>query len=293
MSAHQMLCHLNDAFGLYMGAIRTAPLGFPYPSKLLKWGCLWVPVRWPKGFRTVPEVDQERTGTRPVEFQKDAAEFKILLNRFAGLADDFVWPIHPLLGQMSRTEWMRLAYLHTDHHLPPVWSVSFRCMTSPQSLTELLRGKGAHADPLACIEDLPTQLAEYHIDGFPHSIVDIVFHMNYWMNYELKRIRGQKPKYPEHNAESFPSTPQNWDQLKRDFSWFLSEFAKLAKSTAEEFNREIESSSAALEQQSSKLSSVEAILWQMVAHNSYHTGQIVMVRQALKAWPPKSGGDTW
>jgi uncharacterized damage-inducible protein DinB len=163
----------------------------------------------------------------------------------------------------------------------------------PQSLVELLRGKGAHVDPIACVEDLPTELAERRIEGFPHSIADLVFHMNYWMDYELKRIRGQNPKYPAHNAESFPSTPQNWDQLKRDLSWFLSEFAKLAQSPAEELNLEIESSAAALEHQSSKLNSVEAILWQMVAHNSYHAGQIVMIRQALNAWPPKSGGDSW
>ena len=162
-----------------------------------------------------------------------------------------------------------------------------------QSLTELLRGRGAHVDPLASVEDLSSELAEHRIEGFPHSVADLVFHMNYWMNYELKRIRGQNPKYPEHNSESFPSTYQDWDQLKRDLSWFVSEFAKLAQSPAEELKREVESSAAALEQQSSKLNSVEALLWQMVAHNSYHAGQIVMIRQALKAWPPTSGGDTW
>src|SRR5579872_6515840 len=154
------------------------------------------------------------------------------------------------------------------------------------ALTQLLRGKGAHVEPLACIEDLDGPLASQHISNFPHSVADLVFHMNYWMNYELKRIRGQNPKYPEHNAESFPSTPQNWDQLKRDLSWFLSEYAKLAESSQQELKREVESSAAALEQQSSKLNSVEALLWQMVAHNSYHAGQIVMIRQALKAWPP-------
>ena len=146
---------------------------------------------------------------------------------------------------------------------------------------------------MACIEDLPADLADRRIDGFPHSVADLVFHMNYWMNYEIKRIRGQNPTYPEHNSESFPSTPQNWDQLKRDLSWFLSEFGKLAQSPPEEMNCAVEASTAALEQQSSRLNSVEAILWQMVAHNSYHTGQIAMLRQALNSWPPKSGGDTW
>jgi uncharacterized damage-inducible protein DinB len=149
-------------------------------------------------------------------------------------------------------------------------------MTSSQSLIELLRGKGAHVDPIGCVEDLATELAERRIAGFPHSVADLVFHMNYWMNYELKRIRGQKP--------------QNWEQLKRDLSWFLSEFAKLAQSPPEELRREVESIHPGDKQQAN---TIEALLWQMVAHNSYHTGQIAMLRQALNAWPPKSGGDTW
>ena len=161
---------------------------------------------------------------------------------------------------------------------------------SHQALTELLRGKGAHSDPIACVEDVPAELAVVHLEAFPHCISDLVFHMNYWMNYELKRIRGQRPKYPEHNAESFPTNPQDWDELRRDFARFLSEFAKLAESPAEELHRQVESIHEGDKQQSN---SVEAVLWQMVAHNSYHTGQIAAIRRARGAWPPKSGGDTW
>jgi|SRR5579872_6421357 len=158
------------------------------------------------------------------------------------------------------------------------------------ALTQLLRGKGAHVEPLACIEDLDGPLASQHISNFPHSIADLVFHMNYWMNYELKRIRGQKPKYPDHNAESFPTSPQNWDQLRRDFSWFLQEFSKLAESTPQDLARQIESIHAGDKKVANTL---EAIISQMIAHNSYHTGQIALIRRALNTWPPQSGGDSW
>jgi len=117
MSAHQMICHLNDAFKLYTGVITVAPLGFPYPSRLLKWGSLWVPIRWPKGFKTIAEVDQERGGTRPSEFQQDRMELRGRVNRFPQFPEDFAWPAHPYLGRMSARQWMRLGYLHTDHHL--------------------------------------------------------------------------------------------------------------------------------------------------------------------------------
>src|SRR5215469_1173130 len=167
-----------------------------------------------------------------------------------------------------------------------------------QVLVELLHGKGAHVDAIVCIEDLSAELAAKDVAGFPHSIGQLVFHMNYWMSYELRRIRGERPQYPQHAAESFPprDAPLDaklWDRLRRDMAWCIAEFTGLAQSRRNELDREIESSAAASEQQSSKLNSLEAILWQMVAHNSYHTGQIAMIRQALNAWPPKAGGDTW
>ena len=166
---------------------------------------------------------------------------------------------------------------------------------SQRALTELLRGQGAHADPLACVEDISAELAAREVAGFPHSIGQIVFHMNYWMDYELRRIRGQHPEYPEHASESWPAMPsptdaQEWERLRRDFAWFLAEYAKLAESFGPDLRREIESRH---EGDKKVAGTLEAVLWQMVAHNSYHVGQIAMIRRALGAWPPHSGGDSW
>jgi len=166
---------------------------------------------------------------------------------------------------------------------------------SQRALTELLRGQGAHADPIACVEDISAELAARHVAGFPHSIGELVFHMNYWMSYDLRRMRGEHPKYPEHNAESFPSGPSpadaaEWDRLRRDFAWFLAEHARLAESPPAELEREIEPMHERHQQLAGTL---EAVLWQTVAHNSYHLGQVAMIRRALGAWPPKAGGDSW
>jgi len=166
---------------------------------------------------------------------------------------------------------------------------------SRRVLTELLRGKGAHADPIACVEDISAEMAGRQVAGFPHSIGQLVFHMNYWMSYEMRRIRGEKPTYPEHAAESWPvaGTPgeaQEWDRLRRDLAWLLTAYAELAKSSAVEMQREIESAHPGDQKVAGTL---EAVLWQMVAHNSYHVGQIAMIRRALGAWPPRGGGDSW
>jgi uncharacterized damage-inducible protein DinB len=166
---------------------------------------------------------------------------------------------------------------------------------SARALTELLRGKGAHADPSACVEDISADTAARQAAGFPHSIEQLVFHMNYWMDYELRRIRGQKPAYPEHNSESFPPAPspadgQDWNRLRERFAALLADFAALANSSSEEMQRQIESAHAG---DAKVAGTLEDVLWQMVAHNSYHTGQIVTVRRALDVWPPRAGGDTW
>jgi uncharacterized damage-inducible protein DinB len=166
---------------------------------------------------------------------------------------------------------------------------------SSRALTELLHGKAAHADPLACIEDLSPESAARQVKGFPHSIGQLIFHMSYWMDYELRRIRGEKPIYPEHSSVSFPPAPspadaKDWGQLKNNFANLLCRFTALAKSSSEEMQREIET----MHDGDTKVAgTLKAVLWQMVAHNSYHTGQIAMIRRALGAWPPRGGGDTW
>ena len=118
MSAHQMICHLSDGFKLYMGVITVAPLGFPYPSRFMKAVVLWAPMQWPKGFKTVKELDYQKGGGTPPEiFERDMTQLRNLLERFTRSSRDFALQSHPNLGPMSEKEWMRLGYLHCDHHL--------------------------------------------------------------------------------------------------------------------------------------------------------------------------------
>ncbi len=166
---------------------------------------------------------------------------------------------------------------------------------SSRVLIELLRGQGAHAGPLVCVEDLSVDLAARHTEGFPHSIGQLVFHMNYWMDYDLRRARGEKPPYPEHNSESFPAAarPANadeWQEWQERFAALINETAALADSSQAELDRRVEATHPSHRQRADTL---EALLWQLAAHNSYHTGQIAMIRRALGAWPPRGGGDTW
>ena len=113
---------------------------------------------------------------------------------------------------------------------------------SETTLRELFRGKHAHADPVGSIEDLPAELAARHVEGFPHSIWQLVFHMNYWMDYELKRIRGERPAYPNSCVCSgWPSTPTNeieWQKVSADFRSLIQRLSIFSEER--ELDREVE-----------------------------------------------------
>lgn len=117
MSAHQMVCHLNDSFKMAVGERPIPPAGALIPGKLVKWLALYVPIPWPHGVPTVPDLNQDVSGTKPMGFETDVRELEMLLERMTRLERDFKWGSHPVFGSMPGRDWLRLGYLHMDHHL--------------------------------------------------------------------------------------------------------------------------------------------------------------------------------
>ena len=115
MSAHQMVCHLSDSMRAALGEKYISRSTSLFKRVILKRLALWAPLPWPHGFKTRPEMDQQQGGTPPVEFASDLEEFRTLLGRFCMLEGEFA--PHAMFGQMSKTERLRYAYLHIDHHL--------------------------------------------------------------------------------------------------------------------------------------------------------------------------------
>jgi len=173
---------------------------------------------------------------------------------------------------------------------------------SDNTLRELIYGKGAHVDPVACVEDISAELAARRVPGYPHSIWQIVLHMNYWMDYELRKIAGKNPHNPDHAIESWPShvepadasqwaeASSQWHDARQHFVDDLSQLAALADSDSVTLDRLVGDFDVA---KNPRQTSVRATLRQITAHNSYHAGQIALLRRQAGAWPPERGGDTW
>jgi hypothetical protein len=117
MSAHQMICHLDDSFKAGTGEKPVGSSTSFLRRTVVKWIGLYLPIPWPKGIPTRPEMSQELGGTRPTEFEADRQRLIHTIERFAAISRDFAWQAHPLFGRMSERDWWRWGYLHTDHHL--------------------------------------------------------------------------------------------------------------------------------------------------------------------------------
>jgi hypothetical protein len=115
MSAHEMICHLGDSFRASLGEKQLSPATTLFKRTVFKWTALWAPLQWPHGVETRPEMDQRHGGTQPEEFASDLEKLQILFGRFVKWQGEYA--PHPVLGPLSRTERMRHAYLHMDHHL--------------------------------------------------------------------------------------------------------------------------------------------------------------------------------
>ena len=117
MSVQQMVCHLADNYRMALGQRRVEITRVPIPRAFVKWGALYAPIPWPRGIPTSPETDQERGGTRPIQFAADLAQAAGLLESVARETGRLERQAHPVFGAMTVADWLRWGYLHTDHHL--------------------------------------------------------------------------------------------------------------------------------------------------------------------------------
>ncbi len=115
MSPHGMVCHLADSFAGVLGERAISDRSTLFGRTGMKWIALSTPFPWPKGVPTMPEADQERQGTPPVDFDADLARMLDLAESFGARLDEATMR-HPIFGRMTRAEWGRWGYRHVDHH---------------------------------------------------------------------------------------------------------------------------------------------------------------------------------
>ncbi len=151
----------------------------------------------------------------------------------------------------------------------------------------------AAAPPGHILEALPEELAHRATPGLVHTIYAELWHITYWQQVTLDWIAGLETPAPAHNDLSFPDAAQTaaepWQALCARFFAGNQEAGRRAAN--DDLARAIRCPSPP--GQPTRTMSVGDKLISLAAHNHYHFGRIVLLRQLAGAWPPPSGGFTW
>ncbi len=156
----------------------------------------------------------------------------------------------------------------------------------------MLSGDSAAAPPAFILEALPAATAHRRMDGAPHTIFEELWHITFWQQMTLDWIAGIETPFPAHPSAGFPGAndPESWDELWQRFFRGNEKAAEAARDT---HRLELPVRCPSRPGVPTRIMTVRDQLLSLGAHNHYHFGRIVLLRQLLGAWPPPSGGFSW
>ena len=149
-----------------------------------------------------------------------------------------------------------------------------------QHLLDLLRGRNAHADFDTSLTDFPSRLRGVKPPGAPHTAWQLLEHMRIAQLDILEFSRSAKHKSPAWPEGYWPKgeAPPNaaaWNNSLRSFRADLKAMAKLVADKKTDLFARIPHGAG------------QTILRETLLiadHNSYHLGQIVLLRRLLGTW---------
>lgn len=161
-------------------------------------------------------------------------------------------------------------------------------------LSLCLSGDSAHTPPSHILEHIGEELAHRRPPGVPHTIYEELWHLAFWQQITLDWINEIETPCPEHAALGFPTEAHS---AHESFEDLRHRFLNGAEAAAE-----IADDDALLEKpircpsptgKPTRTMTIREQLESLAAHNAYHLGRIVLLRQMMGLWPPPSGGFTW
>ncbi len=149
-----------------------------------------------------------------------------------------------------------------------------------QAFSDGLYGKQAHYDVLKALRGVTAKDAKKQPNKKLHSIWDHVYHMVFWHDITLKAINGEELDWETiKGTDWLPAdatmNEKAWRELVASFANHLTELKRINETA--DLTRLIKGFGGA--------PLGKGVLIE-IQHNSYHIGQVVILRQILGIWPP-------
>ena len=161
-------------------------------------------------------------------------------------------------------------------------------------LQRVLVGDAAAAAPEQVVRGVTEERSRRRPAGSPRSLYEELWHVTFWLERSRDWIGGKPTPYPASAVDGFPTVlemeRESWAELVQRFLRGLERAAEAAGEAAR-LEGPVECPSVPGEPM--RTMTVREQLENLGAHNSYHLGRMVLLRQMLGAWPPEGGGFTW
>jgi uncharacterized damage-inducible protein DinB len=155
---------------------------------------------------------------------------------------------------------------------------------------EILVDTFAHMPPRQLLDGLTDDDAERKCAPLPHSIAEVVAHLEFWQAWFLKRCQGEAAPMAASAAAGWPGAgPGGWPALRARFLDGLEHAAALGG----ENGRRDALVTPAIEFPPLARMTVGDVVVHLATHNAHHLGQVVLLRQLVGCWPPPAGSYTW
>ena len=151
------------------------------------------------------------------------------------------------------------------------------------SIRKGLHGAWSHPDPFTIFDEIDWETAGEQVEGKPHTIWQLMRHMNSWGWICVNKIKGvEVAGIPDENnyfpVEPDPASEDKWNANL--MAW---------KSLAEEAGELLENFDPAKQiLEWDNMTHADAMMV-LITHNSYHSSQVVALRKALGVWKEKIG----
>src|SRR5215470_3954400 len=106
-----------------------------------------------------------------------------------------------------------------------------------------------------------------------HSVGMLAYHLVFWNENALARLRGEKSANPNNNDETFNDfDAAHWNDIVQRLDLVMKNLETEVEKMPEE-----------------KLTKAASTISHVSTHNAYHTGQILYVRKLQGSWNPANG----
>jgi uncharacterized damage-inducible protein DinB len=136
------------------------------------------------------------------------------------------------------------------------------------------RGGAWHGPAIReALMNIDAAMAERRLDGSPHTIVEHVRHIAFWLNAAYLRIVGEGNVAPEADwPEEVTLTDETWSQIIADLEQaYMKLHMALLDLNDDRLNDTVPGTDP----------TVRSLLLGILQHNAYHTGQIVQAAREL------------